>query len=99
MNTTWILIRFTCMAGSPGYIWDQYTSLCCWDCVLQQSQKIMTFSAHIYFGVDFARVPSLYVLFPFQMTVSKFQELRFHVASVLSEMEKLEKHSILKIKD
>ncbi|GFN82194.1 comm domain-containing protein 5-like [Plakobranchus ocellatus] len=35
----------------------------------------------------------------FEMTVSKFQELRFHVASVLSEMEKLEKHSILKIKD
>ncbi|RUS92020.1 hypothetical protein EGW08_000233 [Elysia chlorotica] len=35
----------------------------------------------------------------FEMTVSKFQELRFHVASVLGEMEKLEKHSILKIKD
>ncbi|GFR97784.1 COMM domain-containing protein 5-like [Elysia marginata] len=35
----------------------------------------------------------------FEMSVSKFQELRFNVASVLSEMEKLEKHSILKIKD
>ncbi|KAI8799058.1 COMM domain-containing protein 5 [Biomphalaria glabrata] len=35
----------------------------------------------------------------FEMTVSKFQDLRFQVASVLSEMEKLEKRSILKIKD
>ncbi|CAL1526837.1 unnamed protein product [Lymnaea stagnalis] len=35
----------------------------------------------------------------FEMSVSKFQDLRFHVASVLSEMEKLEKRSILKIKD
>ncbi|BFZ14640.1 hypothetical protein BsWGS_17679 [Bradybaena similaris] len=35
----------------------------------------------------------------FEMSVSKFQDLRFQVASVLSEMEKLEKRSILKIKD
>ncbi|KAH9514212.1 COMM domain-containing protein 5 [Bulinus truncatus] len=35
----------------------------------------------------------------FEMTVSKFQDLRFQVASILSEMEKLEKRSILKIKD
>ncbi|CAG5131553.1 unnamed protein product [Candidula unifasciata] len=35
----------------------------------------------------------------FEMSVSRFQDLRFQVASVLSEMEKLEKRSILKIKD
>uniref|UniRef100_A0A0B7B6L0 COMM domain-containing protein 5 n=1 Tax=Arion vulgaris TaxID=1028688 RepID=A0A0B7B6L0_9EUPU len=35
----------------------------------------------------------------FEMSVSKFQDLRFQVASVLNEMEKLEKRSILKIKD
>lgn len=35
----------------------------------------------------------------FEMSVEKFQDLRFHVASVLNEMERLEKRSILKIKD
>ncbi|XP_035827377.1 COMM domain-containing protein 5 [Aplysia californica] len=35
----------------------------------------------------------------FEMSVAKFQDLRFHVASVLNEMERLEKRSILKIKD
>ncbi|KAF6029513.1 COMMD5 [Bugula neritina] len=35
----------------------------------------------------------------FEMSVSKFQELRYHVASVMKEMEDLEKRSILKIQD
>jgi len=35
----------------------------------------------------------------FEMSVAKFQDLRFQVASVLNEMERLEKRSILKIKD
>lgn len=35
----------------------------------------------------------------FEMSVSKFQELRYNVASVMKEMEDLEKRSILKIKD
>jgi len=35
----------------------------------------------------------------FEMSVDKFHDLRFHVATVLNEMERLEKRSILKIKD
>jgi len=35
----------------------------------------------------------------FEMSVEKFHDLRFHVATVLNEMERLEKRSILKIKD
>ena len=35
----------------------------------------------------------------FEMTVAKFQELRYNVASVMKEMEHLEKRSILKIQD
>lgn len=35
----------------------------------------------------------------FEMSVAKFQELRYNVASVMKEMEDLEKRSILKIQD
>jgi len=35
----------------------------------------------------------------FEMSLAKFQELRYHTASVLKEMEGLEKRSILKIQD